>query len=72
MTPQYLSLQGLYVRLTQACEEAGGQSAFARRHGISPGHVNDVLHVRREPGDAIIRALGLKKVTRYMVVGEQK
>lgn len=42
-------------------EVAGDQRAWARKHGISPQYVSDVLNGRRLPGDKITRALGLEK-----------
>ena len=54
------------ARLRAACAEAGSQTAWAAKHGVSLGYVNDVLHARREPGDAILRALGLRRITRYV------
>lgn len=41
------------------------QAQWAREHGISPGYVNDVLNGRREPGKAILEALGLERVVSY-------
>lgn len=51
--------------LSQAVEKAGSQTAFARQHGISLAYVNDVLQGRREPGDKILRALGMERSVTY-------
>lgn len=63
---------GLYMLLKAACDEAGGQAAWATRHGISPttvnDTVNDTLNARRPVGPSILAALGLQKVTRYAAV----
>jgi DNA-binding transcriptional regulator YdaS (Cro superfamily) len=53
--------------LRNACKAAGGQAAWAGRHEISPAYVSDVLNARRDPGDSILRALGVAKVTRYVI-----
>lgn len=53
------------ARLRRECREAGGQSAWAKAHGVSPQYVCDVLNARREPGDMILAALGLRRVVRY-------
>lgn len=62
-------LDGLSVcaRLRDACRDAGGQAAWAERHGLSPSYVSDVLNARRDPGDSILRALGLRRVVKYVI-----
>jgi hypothetical protein len=37
----------------------GSQASWAKANGVSPAYVSDVLSGRREPGDAILKALGL-------------
>jgi hypothetical protein len=44
--------------LRGACVEAGGQTAWAKKHGVGKAYVNDVLAGRRRPGPAILKALG--------------
>lgn len=39
----------------------GNQAAWAKRHKISLGYVNDVLNGRRLPGSKITHAMGLEK-----------
>ena len=56
----------VHARLMAACWELGGQKFFAEKHGISPAYVSDVLNARRDPGDAILTALGLRKVIHYV------
>lgn len=55
------------TRLRAACQAAGGQSAWAERHSLSRAYVSDVLNARRDPGDSILRALGLRRVVRYVI-----
>jgi DNA-binding transcriptional regulator YdaS (Cro superfamily) len=52
--------------LSRECRAAGGQASWATANGVSPAYVSDVLNARREPGDSILRALGLRKVVRYV------
>jgi hypothetical protein len=54
--------------LSRKCREAGGQQAWATANDVSPAYVSDVLNARRDPGDSILRALGLRKVVRYVEV----
>ncbi|WP_160119901.1 transcriptional regulator [Rhodovarius lipocyclicus] len=61
-----LTLAGVYARLNRAVREAGSQTAFAAQHGLSLGHLNDVLNSRREPGPLVLRALGLRKREIYV------
>lgn len=63
-----ITLIDVFGMLRRACRDAGGQSAWAEVHGISPAYVSDVLNARREPGDKILTALGLRKVVRYAAV----
>ena len=55
----------MLARLGRECEAPGGQAAWAKAHGVSAAYVNDVLRERREPGKAILDALGLEKVMTY-------
>lgn len=57
----------VFARLRAACQEAGGQKAWAKRHGMSAQYVCDVLATRRPIGKDVLRALGL--VVRYVEKG---
>ena len=48
------------------------QAAWAKEHGISQAYVSDVINRRREPGKAILEALGLERVITYRVKGDEK
>jgi hypothetical protein len=65
MAELYLDSIDVCRRLAAACKSAGGQKAWADKHSISGSYVSDVLHSRREPGDSILKALGLVRVVRY-------
>lgn len=65
---ELMRLDAVYRRLEDACTAAGGQAAWAARHGLAPSTVCDVLNARRDPSQAMLRALGLAKVTRYAEV----
>jgi DNA-binding transcriptional regulator YdaS (Cro superfamily) len=41
------------------------QAAWARSHNLSPAYVSDVINGRREPGPAILEALGIERVVSY-------
>jgi len=51
--------------LRKACDDAGGQSAWAKANEFSPAYVSDVLLRRREPADAICKALGYERFLTY-------
>jgi hypothetical protein len=51
--------------LRQRCQQVGSQKNFADANSISAQYVTDVLNRRREPGGAILDALGLRKVVSY-------
>lgn len=42
------------------------QASWAKANGISPAYVSDVIQGRREPGEKILKALGLKRVVSYV------
>jgi len=48
--------------LSAAVEREGGQSAFAKHHGVDRAYLNMVLNGKRPVGDSIAGAVGLRKV----------
>lgn len=57
----WLDWGGVVARLQKQVNAAGGQKEWAVKHGISTAYVNDVLQLRRLPGDKITKAMGLEK-----------
>jgi hypothetical protein len=51
--------------LREKCNEVGSQAAFSFLYGISPGYISDTLNERREPGPALLAALGIRRVITY-------
>ena len=49
------------LKLRSEVAAVGGQTTWARAHGVSSQYVSDVLHGRRLPADAILRGLGLQR-----------
>ena len=47
----------------------GGQTAFAKRHGVDRVLVNMILNGKRSVSDAIAKALGLRKGVRRRIIG---
>lgn len=70
MTMQ-VSLSGFYAKLRNACDAAGGQTAWAAAHGLSVSYVNDVLNARKDPGPKIAAALGLQKIVAFVEVAKK-
>lgn len=64
--PKPLDVWQLRAQLRTACAAAGGQAKWAETARVSPAYVSDVLNGRREPGDAICRALGYRKQVEYI------
>ena len=56
----WLSLEEVRQRLQNQVNAAGGQTAWAKRHGVSLAYVNDVLKSRRLPGNKITKSMGLE------------
>lgn len=68
MSVPLLDSVDVFHRLRAACKVAGGQAAWAARHGISAAYVSDVLNANREPGPLVLNALGLKRVVKFAEV----
>jgi len=51
--------------LAKFVKQAGSQTVAAKRLGVSGAYLSDVIHERREPGEKILSALGLKRVVNY-------
>jgi hypothetical protein len=58
----------LRAMLSRRCEDAGGQSAWARKHGIAVSQVCEALSGKREVTDAMSIAMDLFPVKRFLVV----
>lgn len=66
-----LTEQEVIKRLRDAIEDAGGQREFARRVGLTPAYVNDVLHGRRALADRILAAIGVERGVVYRVTYQE-
>lgn len=62
-----LTLEDTLAKLRSAVGD--NQGAWAVSKGVSPSYVSDVLLRRREPGKAILDALGLERITLYRRLG---
>jgi hypothetical protein len=58
----------LYGLLRTAIAAAGSQDAWARGAGLAPSFVSDTLAARRPLSDRILAALGVRKVTSYVLM----
>ncbi len=67
LTLQNMNVADVRTLLQRACNEQGSNRAWARLHKVSAAYVGDVLLCRREPGPAILKALGLEAVKTYSV-----
>ncbi len=63
----HLSTEEVIALLRRKCDAAGGQTAFAKLHGISAPYISDVLNGRRDPGDKVLEAIGLERAVTYVV-----
>lgn len=51
--------------LRRAIATESTAKAWADKNGVSPQYASDVLNGAREPGEAILKALGLERVVTY-------
>lgn len=49
--------------LREAVDAAGSQRTYAASIGVSQAYLGDVLHGRRHPGERVLSALGLRRIT---------
>lgn len=59
-------------QLELKCTALGSQKRFSQKHHVSLPYVNDVLNGRREPGEKILKALKMKRVTGYVYVSKRR
>ncbi len=62
---ELVGIGAVYAALNQRVAAHGSQRAFAQAVGVSEQLLCDVLHARRDPNDALLRAIGMKRVVRY-------
>lgn len=53
--------------LKSQIHKAGSQKEFARLTGISESYLSDVLRSRRDPGEKLLKAVGVKRVVTYYI-----
>lgn len=51
--------------IAKQAEDVGSVSLWAKRHGVSQAYVAHVLNGRQEPGQKLLEALGIERVTTY-------
>ena len=56
-----LDIDQLIKLLTDEADKAGSQVALAKRLNVSAPYLSDVLNRRRDPGEAILEPLGLRR-----------
>lgn len=66
MTATLVDEMAVRLALIRACEQAGGQTFFARQNGITVPHVSAVMQGCRSPSEKLAAVLGFAKVTRYV------
>jgi len=58
-----LSTDEVLAALREAVDAAGSQRTYAKGIGVSQAYLGDVLHGRRHPGERVLSALGLRRIT---------
>lgn len=64
---QWMTPDGLREMLRSLVSYEGGQQRLAKRLGISPQYLCDVLAARREPGNRLLKGLGCRRVVVYEI-----
>lgn len=60
-----LDAEAVRSMLAAAIGAAGSQKAFAQQHGLSGAYLSEVVRGTRDPGPAVLGALGMEKVIGY-------
>lgn len=60
MARRELRIEDVLAHLRKRCEQAGGQSAFAREHGVSRQYIWDVLAGKKPPHSKLCKVLGIE------------
>lgn len=58
------------VWLHKEVESYGSQKALADSVGVSRSYICDILKGRREPGEAMLKRLGIRKTVHYTQIQE--
>lgn len=53
------------VRAMLATKAGENRSEYARKNGLSPSYINEIIKGTREPGDKVLKVLGLERVVTY-------
>ena len=56
-----MTLESFREVLRKRCAEVGSQRNYAKKIGVSPMFVCDVLKGRRDPGDKMLKAMGFER-----------
>lgn len=70
-----MTLAGFRRELKRMAVEAGSQRELARKLGISPMLICDILKGRRDPGEKTLGAMGMKRevvITRSVKITKEK
>lgn len=60
------------VLLWQHVRKEGSQRALARKIGVSPTFLNDILLEKREPAGKVVTFLGLQRVVTYIRAADSR
>jgi hypothetical protein len=64
--PEIFDESEAIAALREACEEAGSQSEFARRHAVTVPEVSAALGAKRAIPGRVLAALGLQRKTVFV------
>lgn len=65
MSIQSMNVEDVRDRLRAEIKAVGTAGAWAKERNVSPQYVSDVLLGYRDPGDLILKAMGLEKIVTY-------
>jgi DNA-binding transcriptional regulator YdaS (Cro superfamily) len=72
MTCGYLTEEEIRVKLREACEKAGNQSAFSRKYNVDRSLFNGVLSGCRPVPASMANAIGYQKAIVFIPVKDEQ
>ncbi|WP_424138196.1 hypothetical protein [Roseomonas chloroacetimidivorans] len=70
MPPRTITLPAIYLRLNTEVNGAGGEAAFARKHGLTRQEVHEAMKGNRHPSPGMLAAVGVKRAVIYVEDGD--
>ena len=69
---RFMNTLGMRQRLSDMVQDAGSAVKFADKHGLSHSHVSAIIRGDKQPGNRLLKVMGLKRVVTERKTMEMK